>query len=93
MEIIVKKELLKVVFRKFEDGEVIALFPEIKFGCPHYKIMSYMHVGQHGEVDYQAVTKITKLATKEDYQSLLKEIASIYHEYEIKVMKKLNVKW
>lgn len=88
-----KKENLQVVFRKFNNGEVIALFPQIRFGCPHYKIMSYMHIGQHGEVDHHAVIQQTKLANEEDYTSLLKEIKSIYHDYEIKVMKKLNVKF
>ena len=88
-----KKELLKVVFRKFNNGEVIALFPEIKFGCPHYEIMSYMHIGQHGEVDHYAVVEQTTLATEEEYQALLNEIKSIYHDYDIKVMKKLVVKF
>ena len=88
-----KKELLKVVFRKFNDGEIIALFPDIKFGCPHYEIMSYMHIGQHTEVDHHAILEQTKLATEEEYQTLLNEIKNIYHDYDIKVMKKLNVKF
>ena len=88
-----EKQVLKVVFRKFNDGEVIALFPEIKFGCPHYEIMSYMHIGQHGEVDHHAVVEQTKLATEEEYQTLLNEIKNIYYDYDIKVMKKLNVKF
>jgi len=88
-----KKELLKVVFRKFEDGEIIALFPDIKFSYPNYTIMSYMHIGQHEEVDHHIITQQTKLATEEDYQSLLNEISNIYHEYDIKVMKKLNVRF
>ena len=88
-----KKQVLKVVFRKFDNEEIIALFPEIKFGCPHYKIMSYMRIGQHYEVDHHAIIEQTKLATEEEYKALLKEIASVYHEYEIKVMKKINIKW
>ena len=88
-----EKQILKVVFRKFNDGEIIALFPQIKFGCPHYEIMSYMHIGQHTEVDHHAILEQTKLATKEEYQTLLNEIKSIYHDYDIKVMKKLNIKF
>ena len=88
-----EKQVLKVVFRKFNDGEIIALFPQIKFGCPHYEIMSYMHIGQHGEVDHHAILEQTKLATEEEYQALLNEIKSIYRDYDIKVMKKLNVKF
>ena len=88
-----KKELLKVVFRKFNNGEIIALFPDIKFGCPYYQIMSYMHIGQHDEVDHHAILEQTKLATEEEYQTLLNEIKNIYHDYDIKVMKKLVVKF
>lgn len=88
-----KKETLQVVFRKFNNEEIIALFPQIKFGCPRYEIMSYMHIGQHEEVNHHAVVQQTKLATENEYQSLLKEIQSIYHEYDIRVMKKLNVRF
>ena len=88
-----EKQVLKVVFRKFNDGEIIALFPQIKFGCPHYEIMSYMHIGQHSEVDHHAVVEQTTLATEEEYQALLNEIKNIYYDYDIKVMKKLNVKF
>ena len=88
-----EKQILKVVFRKFNDGEIIALFPQIKFGCPHYEIMSYMHIGQHSEVDHHAVVEQTTLATEEEYQALLNEIKNIYYDYDIKVMKKLVVKF
>ena len=85
-----KKEL-KVVFRKFDDGEIIAMFPQ--FGNKrNWKIDSYMHIGQHGECD-PMITNITKLATESEYESLLKEIQSIYHEYDIRVMKKLHIEW
>ena len=85
-----KKEL-KVVFRKFDNGEVIAMFPQFT-NKRNYRIDSYMHIGQHGECDPMIVHD-TKLATENEYESLLKEIQSIYHEYDLKVMKKLNIKW
>ncbi len=85
------KKVLKVVFRKFNDGEVIALFPEFT-NKRNYTIDSYMHVGQHGECD-PLIVNDTKLATEEEYKTLLNEIKSIYHDYDIKVMKKLNIKW
>ena len=85
-----KKEL-KVVFRKFDNGEVIAMFPQ--FGSKrNWTIQSYMHIGQHGECDPMIIHD-TKLATESEYESLLKEIQSIYHDYDIRVMKKLNIKW
>ena len=87
-----EKQILKVVFRKFNDGEIIALFPQFT-NKYNYKIDSYMHIGQHGEVDHHAILEQTKLATEEEYQALLNEIKSIYRDYDIKVMKKLNVKF
>lgn len=45
---------MNVIFRKFNNGEVIAWLPEVdvnKGMC-----MSYMHVGQHGEGIYPADT-------------------------------------
>ena len=85
-----KKEL-KVVFRKFDNGEIIAMFPQFT-NKRNYRIDSYMHIGQHGECDPMIVHD-TELATESEYESLLKEILSIYHDYDIRVMKKLNIKW
>lgn len=39
--------MTKVIFRKFRDGSVIALFPNIPWDN-NGNIASYMHVGQHG---------------------------------------------
>ena len=50
-------EKVKVIFRKNKDGEVIAFFPE--FHVQRGNIMSYMHIGQHGEasLDFYYSTK------------------------------------
>ena len=85
------KKVLKVVFRKFDNGEIIAMFPQFT-NKRNYRIDSYMHIGQHAECDPMIVHD-TKLATENEYESLLKEIQSIYHDYDIRVMKKLNIKW
>ncbi len=86
-------EKLKVVFRKFQDGEVIAMFPTVAFKRT-YTILSYMSVGQHADCDPNII-HITKLATKEEYEPLLKELQSLqgYEDYELVVGKKLNIKW
>ena len=39
--------MTKVVFRKFKDGVVIAVFPEVSYNYVH--LMSYQHEGQHGD--------------------------------------------
>ena len=74
----------KVVYRVFKNGEVIALFPEIKEqrGC----IMSYMHTGQHGPAD-RAIVQDTKLAKSHQYMDLHRELLAI--GYSLKVCKKI----
>ena len=44
---------VNVVFRKFEDGEVIAIFPNIYPVAKDSKaeVMSYMHVGLKKELE------------------------------------------
>ena len=72
----------KVVFRKFPDGEVIALFYEEEFSHPG-NFTSYMHVGQHGQADVTTVW-ITKLATPEEYADLKEELESIGYNLDIR---------
>lgn len=86
-----KKETLKVVFRKFNNGEIIAIFPELTHRG--YRVTTYMHIGHHSEDDHHAIVQQTKLASENEYQDLLKELEKIYFEYDLRVMKKLNVKW
>jgi hypothetical protein len=72
-------EKTKVIFRKFKNkdiDEVIALFPELSYRR-NYMTESYMHIGQHSEVDYHAVIDMTRPATPEEYQELQKELESI----------------
>lgn len=78
----------EVIFRKFEDGEVIALFP---YNVENYNgdIVSYMHVGQHECVDYNHVVNKTKLITNpEEYKELKNELENI--GYNLKVIRKRN---
>jgi molybdenum cofactor biosynthesis enzyme MoaA len=88
-----KTQTTKVIFRKFNDGEVIALLPEFT-NSHNYTIVSYMHIGQHSDADYNQVVSITKLANKEEYTPLLNELKEIYKdEYPFKVMKKTKIRW
>lgn len=82
---------MKRISKKDYMEEVIALFPEFT-NKRNYTIDSYMHIGQHGECD-PLIVNDTKLAKEIEYQELLDEIKSIYHDYDVKVMKKLNVQW
>jgi len=74
----------KVVFRKFEDRNIIAIFPRIPGTSDPYTCESYMHIGQHGSCDPYYLVYITKLATPEEYAPLLEELRSIGYELDIK---------
>jgi len=78
----------EVVFRKFKDGEVIALFP---YNIENYNgdIVSYMHVGQHDIADYNLVVNNTKIATEEEYKELKNELENNMG-YVLKVIRKRN---
>jgi hypothetical protein len=65
---------MKVIFRKFKKGnDVIAFLPEIKEVNPG-RMMSYQHIGQHGEADYNGLLADTKLADREEYLPWLKKL-------------------
>ena len=63
-----------VVFRKWKDGDVIALFPEVPADRAGILCLSYERVGQHGGADYQGVVHETKPATEAEYQALAEEL-------------------
>lgn len=68
---------MKVLFRKFKEGDVIAFLPDINVGG---HTVCYQHIGQHSECDYSALVPCTKLAKPEEYASLKQELESIYGE-------------
>ncbi len=85
------KEKNKVVFRKFKDGDIIALFPELEAGANQKgECMSYMHIGQHSGAAY-ALVYDTKPAKKEEYADLLAELEDIGYNLEVK--QKITKKW
>ena len=82
------KEQVKVEFKKTpEDGEVIAFFPETKYdgSCNPGMIMSYMHVGQHGEASVEFYNDCTT-CLEEDYADLLAELEKVYDDCELVVL-------
>lgn len=65
----------KVVFRKFPEGEIIALFPNEKVDLKG-NINSYQHIGQHGGASPELVRELKK-ATPKEYRELKQELISI----------------
>lgn len=79
-----KEKPVKVVFRKYKSGEIIALFPEIPWNTRNYTTTSYMHSGQHSAADYTGVIADTTPASQKEYQSLFQELKNIgYQELHI----------
>lgn len=71
--------MTKVVFRKWKDGEVIALFPD---DTDQYDgtVTSYMHTGQHSAADYRYVISTTYPAREAECQNLLAELRAIGYD-------------
>lgn len=76
----------KVIFRKFNDGEVIAIFPEIPGDYHYWSCNSYVRVGQHGSCHIRELIHTTKLAKENEYSDLFAELESF--GYNLKVCKR-----
>jgi hypothetical protein len=82
------KSITKTIFRKFNDGSIIAMFPEEPGTSVASTCSSYMHVGQHCPCVPDAVIEDTTIATPAEYGSLKEELERI--GYKIEVIKRLQ---
>ena len=82
------RTMTKVIFRKFRNGEVIALFPQEPATRDGWECMSYMHVGQHGGAD-PFIVNDTKSAMPWEYADLYNELKSIGYD-DLAVCKRFN---
>ena len=82
----------RVIFRKFGEGDIIALFLDYEWneGIKKY-VNSYMHIGQHGGADYALVIKRTKPAKPSEYMELAEELRQ--RGYKLHVMGAENKLW
>ncbi len=80
-----------VIFRKYPDGDIIALFPIIAVDTIGYNCESYMHVGQHGAANPRIVVSQTKLAKPKEYRVLKKEL-ECQVGYHLKVIQRFRYK-
>lgn len=69
-----EKEPVDVIFRKFPDGDVIALISV--YSCRSGLMMSYQHVGQHGEASVDLIDELD-VCTDDEIKALLDELESI----------------
>jgi hypothetical protein len=69
----------RVIYRKWKDtGEVIAFLLDVDAN-PGF-VVSYMHVGQHGEADYRLCLSRTVPAKPYEFSSLARELRVIGYE-------------
>lgn len=79
-----------VIFRKYTDGEIIAVFPYEPGTNDPATCSAYVHNGQHVSVDPVAVVKRTTLATYGEYDPLRKELeASGPGQYKLDIGKRM----
>lgn len=76
----------KVVFRKFKDGSIVALFPD-EIVDPLGSIASYQHVGQHGAAHYSHCIYTSVPATPKEQQALRQELENMGYKLEVKKRK------
>jgi hypothetical protein len=73
-----------VIFRRFKDGDVIALFPCIAAVAMDPRFcQSYMHVGQHGAADPRLVHD-TRPAHPCEYSALKRELHQIGYRLKVR---------
>lgn len=83
------KEPTEMLFRKYRNGDIIALMPYV-IETFRYNCQSYMHVGQHGPARLSNVIKHTKPAKVEEYAELKAELESI--GYTVKPIDRVSQK-
>jgi hypothetical protein len=69
-----------VVFRRWRNGDVIALFPDLPADLYGDYCDAYEHVGQHGGADYHGVIQATKPCSVDDAADLVTELRTIGYE-------------
>jgi N-acetyl-anhydromuramyl-L-alanine amidase AmpD len=71
-----RRHPIAVHFRKFEDGDVLALWDDGEgFGW----VSSYQHVGQHSYASAELIIELAE-ATEDEYATLLRELESIGYD-------------
>lgn len=75
-----------VIFRKFNSGDVLALFPLVPGTNSAYDCLSYGHIGQHSAAD-PLLCRTTEAAKPAEYAVLAQELRQI--GYNLKIGKRV----
>lgn len=83
-------DVTPVIFRKWNNGQIIALFPcEPGTYCSD-TCGSYEHIGQHGSATPDSVMLMTRPAKPEEYTALKRELESAPFGYRFKVCARMS---
>lgn len=78
-----EKVKIDAYFRKFPEGDVIAIWEEESSISPNYRYWaSYMHIGQHSECSPELVSELD-VASEQEYLPLKKEMESIGYDVSV----------
>lgn len=78
------EEKTVVLFRKYPEGDILAIFPEIPSDRWGYECMVYQHLGQHGGGDVRGMMQATKPAKPSEYKDLKRELEQIGYDLEVR---------
>lgn len=77
-----------VIFRKWRNGDIIALFPFEPFNRVNpNSCLSYEKIGQHGGADFAYVVKCSKSAVEREFLPLHRELTAIGYKLETRKRK------
>jgi len=71
--------MTEAIFRKFPDGDIIAIFPYEICNLTKGFVSSYMKVGQHGAASLDLIQD-TVPATEEEYSELKQELENLGYD-------------
>jgi len=77
------EEKTVVIFRKYPEGDILAIFPEIPSDPWGAECMVYQHIGQHGGGDCNLMMRATKPARPSEYKELKKELEGIGYVLDV----------
>lgn len=83
------KRETKVIFRKFKDGDIIAIFPEIPASPHAHDCLSYQIIGEHSSCWPILIIPESSPATPSEYGPIMRVLTHI-RGYKLKVLKRYN---
>jgi len=85
------KCVIPAVFRTWDNGSTVALFPTNKTGSQNH-VASFTNFGKHDDADYKHIISTTRPATQKETKKMLRELQKVGYG-NIRVNKKRDHRW